>query len=365
MDNQPQGPAAAPQEQHQFNNFFNQFLTAMQAFMLEHSVTVTAPAPPPLSAAPADALPRGVKAPTPDTYDGRDTTKVRAWLQRTRNVLSMAGFDLDTTQAVSYAASFLTGLALRWFESEGEHLALDIRPFAGFCTFDAFADAMLKQFGDPHPEDKARRDIANLKQTTSVRVYADKFYRLASLIPDRSPKDLRYGFIAGLKPKLRMLLVGKTEGMSWHDVRDLALRFDDAVMQDTHISRSFYNHQPRGNSSNYDPRPDDPMDISAVSTSYSRSRSSAPPSRRSSFSSASSRHPSPGPSHRRSQSPHPSKSSTLASSTSPRLAKLTPDERDYLLRNNGCVRCRKINAGHEPRSCPVFNNQGRSSTPKN
>lgn len=111
------------------------------------------------------------------------------------------------------------------------------------------------------------------------------------------------------------------------------------------------------------------MDLSAASTSYPRRHSSSstsnPPSRRSSFTSP---HPSatsrsPSPSHRRPSSPHPS--SARYPSSAPRLPKLTPQEYDRIQRNNGCVRCRQLNAGHKPKDCPLFANRPSPASPKN
>ena len=257
-------------------------------------------------------------------------------MQRARSVLRISGFDLESSDVVSYAASFLTGAANSWFLSEADRAPYGSIDNGGFNNFDEFATALTRHMGDPNPEDKARKSLRSLRQTTSVKSYADEFQRLITYLPNRDPADLCFDFVTGLKPKIQELLVGKvTCDMKWQDVRDLAYRFDDVVMM---------NHRSFPSPSHRSTVRDDPMDLSIVSIprTASSSRTTSPAPYRS------------GPS--RSASPHPRGSSSAY--TSDPIPKLTPEMRDKLMANNGCFRCRKYNAGHLARDCP-----GPSSRP--
>ena len=282
---------------------------------------------------PHTGLPRGVKAPTIDSFDGKKTTEVRNWLTRTRNILLLSGFELDTMEAVRYAASHLTGTAHSWFQSECQRAPYGLETSGGFGTFNDFADALAAHLGDPHPATKARRRLRELKQVTSVKSFADEFQRIIVDLPDRHQADLQFDFINGLKPRIKELLVGKVpEDMAWQDVRDLAYLFDDAVMEHRYRASSYNSPNNRSRSDN---RKDDPMDISTLLTQLASLRTSAP---------------SPHP-HHRSSNPGHSRPHTSGTAGNSYPAKLTDAERTRLRASGSCFRCRQ--PGHHVSDCPL------------
>ena len=219
------GPSPDPLSSSNFS--VNQFMSMLATFMANASVNATAT---PSNSA-TSSLPKGVKPPVLETFSGKSPKDVRPWLQRARSVLRISGFDLESSDVVSYAASFLTGAANSWFLSEADRAPYGSIDNGGFNNFDEFATALTRHMGDPNPEDKARKSLRSLRQTTSVKSYADEFQRLITYLPNRDPADLCFDFVTGLKPKIQELLVGKvTCDMKWQDVRDLAYRFDDVVM---------------------------------------------------------------------------------------------------------------------------------------
>ena len=288
----------------------NSLLTSNTA--LQHAATT--------AAGRARFLPPGVKNPDLLNYDGKRSNDVRPWVIRTRNIMQLSGFNLDTPAAVCYAASFLTGAANSWLTSTAELAPPGMKESAGFLTFDAFAAALIRHMGDPNPDDRARQLLRALHQVTSVKTYADEFQRLVTNLPNRDAADLRFDFISGLKPKIRELLVGKTADMTWQDVHDLSNNFDALVMFSHRSNRD----------SRRDDRRDDPMELGAAATPRP-----ATPSR--------------GRSSTRPGTPVASRSSSPAPKA---LPKLTEEMREKLRRNKGCFRCQKANAGHIARDCP-------------
>jgi hypothetical protein len=128
---------------------------------------------------------------------------------------------------------------------------------------------------------------------------------------------------------------------SWLQIRDKAASLDNILWKSSSSARHHSGPSP--------------MDTSLNTVSF-RGRSPTPRDTTSS-------RPRPSTPARRSPSPTPS-------SSTPRLAPLTDAERDYLRANNGCFRCRKINANHLSQNCPgnslnTAAPRGRSSSPKN
>lgn len=317
----PNAPVPAGVTWAQMFQYFNMMIAVNAAANAAPIITNTPGTPQPT----VSSLPKAAKAPIIETYNGTSVKLLRPWLNRTRGILLMLGFDLNQPLTVTYAASFLTGPANSWFDSESAR-AIFNKESGGFATFDEFAHALSSKLGDPDPETKARDNLKRLHQTTSVKAYADEFQRIITYLPNRDAADLCYDFTSGLKYKIKELLVGHiTTDMTWHDIRDLAYKYDDAVMSRRTADPPRYrdtNH-PRDN------RPNDPMDLN--NTEARRGRS---PHRSSSH-------------HGRSPTPYSRPSGTSAS-----LPKLTDSLREELRANNGCFRCRKHNAGHLARDCP-------------
>ena len=286
------------------------------------ATAVIAPSAPIAPAEIQSSLPKGVKPPTMDTYSGSSVKQLRPWLNRSEMILGLMGFDLNQPLCVSYAASYLTDTAHSWYSSECDRAkGKEFSTSGGFATFHEFADALAERMGDPDPASKARDRLASLRQTTSVKHYADEFQRTVTYIPERHPNDLRHDFIKGLKYRIRELMAGHdTSKMSWHEVRDLAYKFDDAVMSTR--PRSDDRRPSRDN------RPSDPMQLGNTETR----RPSTPY-----------RNPSPSSTPSRSSSSNPTRDP---------LPPLTDALRAELRANNGCFRCRKHNAGHTARDCP-------------
>jgi hypothetical protein len=281
-------------------------------------------------------LPKGVKAPPPPRLDGRRRQDVPTWIEQARTSLILAGFPLDSPNAIAYLATFLDDKAASWWNSCVGAAPPHLRSTGGFSSFDEFAAALRDRLGVPRADDVARDKLATLRQRTSVLDYNDEFTRLIREVPYRHPSDLRHDYMRGLKPAIKQLLAGKVPPeMSWQDISRLAHDCDTILMHDRRSlpDRSRSDRIPPAAPAPARSGPT-PMDLGVATASSSR----VPPSHRSS---------SPYPRQGRSSS---SASSLASSSVSKPLAPLTPAERDYLRANNGCFRCRKL--GHFYDQCP-------------
>jgi hypothetical protein len=118
----PQSPGSfPPPPQPTLGLTFEQFQLWYAQCAMAYGMQPQPPHPPwhTISSSP-DSLPRGVKAPSVEHFDGRSTRLVRPWIDRTRGILRLSGFDIYSTKAVIYAASFLIGQAHSWFQGEQE-----------------------------------------------------------------------------------------------------------------------------------------------------------------------------------------------------------------------------------------------------
>jgi hypothetical protein len=314
--------------------------------LLNNAVTQAAAA----AKASTTGLPAGVKIPNPEILTGRKSKDVRPWVSRTKDLITVMGINLEDSTSVRYAATFLSSTARSWYQSECDRsTSYGLKDTAGFSTFEEFAKALITHLGDPNPATKARNELLKLSQVTSVKQYADEFQRITTLLPDMDSKDVTYFFHRGLKPQIRNLLIHKfdAETDDWQTVRDRAYLCDDAVM--THRS-SATSSTYRATSHHYhqrDSRPDDPMVLGAISTERHHQN----------YRLGSNRSATPGPSHRRSTTPAPPPRTSTAG-----LTKLTDADREYLIKNNGCFRCRQINADHSASNCRNMQQRSVPST---
>ena len=302
----------------------NKMGTMLSMMMANFSVMATAPptstTPSPLE--PERKLPPGVKPPTPNRFDGSDRRKTPAWLEQTKQTLQLAGWSLTDPTAIAYTASFLTGKAHQWWETEmrtcppdHEHIAS-----AGFSTWTEFAEAALDALGEDRRQDRARERLIKLSQTSSVLTYGERFTSIMQLLPDMHWSDARFFYLRGLKPAILSIITGKfLPTDTWQIIHALAMSADSIRLPITSTNRfqslSRENH--------------DPMDIGTLNTSR-------PPS------SAKSRTSSPSPRRNRPPTPH-----------RPRLSKLTDAEREQLRSIGACFRCRKVGHKIGDPECPL------------
>jgi hypothetical protein len=85
------------------------------------------------------------------------------------------------------------------------HLAAVARGAAQeYATWAVFREALITRFTPISPERTAREKLATLRQTKSVRAYAQDFNLCMVELPAMDERDRLYRFMAGLKPEVRI-----------------------------------------------------------------------------------------------------------------------------------------------------------------
>jgi Retrotransposon gag protein len=193
------------------------------------------------------------------------------------------------------AVSLLRGDAFNWFRA----LQRSSQDFV-FPNWATFRAEFLAQFVSITDVQIAEMDLAKLTQTGSISEYDRVFRNVTLRIPDMTDQEKRRWFIRGLKPNTQRELV-RQKPSTYADACKAALIFDKTTY-------GLFQHLHRPTA----PRPyvanPDYMQIDAVN----------------SF----------------------------------RRAPLTPAEREYLRKNQGCFACRKL--GHISTNCP-FKGQSKNT----
>jgi hypothetical protein len=153
----------------------------------------------------------------------------------------------DDKSKIAYAASFLTAQAANWWDRYKN----DATVIGSWIDFEV---AFRRQFeGDSESnKDKAKDDLDQLKQTKSVRAYADRFLMLALLggVPESEQFRL---FRNGCKPEIRRYLLGLNPRPD-----TISSYIDKACQYDNNLYRDKHRHLDHPTSN------PEPMDVDAV-----------------------------------------------------------------------------------------------------
>ena len=233
-------------------------------------------------------------------YDGqRDVSALQAYKRALETLFSYAGNVMSAHDRLLMATSHLTGPARFWWN---EHQLSDFVDWPDFLT------ALNREFYPVDAIQRARDRLARLRQTGSVREYQDQFRQLVTQIPDYSESEKKDRFLRGLKAdvqlQVQMALTLYGGEHSFATIAELASKADTVLFygrqaRTTPTARTFVD---RATHNRYENGPS-PMDVDSV---------------------------------------------TVGTRGQP----LTPGQRTFLMRNNGCFYCRKTNAGHLARDCP-------------
>lgn len=119
-------------------------------------------------------VPKGTDVRHPDKFDGVDRSKLRTYLAQCMLVFRANPRKFDTdTKKVTYACSYLDGLAFDWYENI---IDSEIEP-DWFHNWSIFRTTLDYHFGEINPSHAAERKIRTLimKDSESVITYITKF----------------------------------------------------------------------------------------------------------------------------------------------------------------------------------------------
>ena len=188
----------------------------------------------------------------PDTFFGKLNENVDRWIFQVEQYLRAAG-ETEDSYRVAFAAALLRGTAAAWWETIVRKNAKDGKDESQ-CTWDQFVDGLTKAFRAINREDRARDQIANLTQRTSVADYISRFTAIAFDISDLSDAEKYDKFFRGLKPQVRRTLLINGKPTDYEALLREAERID-SVWFETSGKRGF------GNSNNSAT----PMELGSVS----------------------------------------------------------------------------------------------------
>jgi hypothetical protein len=232
-----------------------------------------------------------IKIPMPDKWSGpKDHVNAKAWVFTTKNYLNHHGLYHDPL-GLPIVIALLIGPASTWVQSQTNRNGRFENPKALLDAVELWAEP-------PYTIRRHRDQLAALKQHGSVQEYINAFQTVCLHIPSLAEDEMFERFQAGLKPQIRIEVLKVT-------MNNLELAFKTALLQEgistpwsqrNHTNRNFTQdrHQDQGS----------PMDLDAVDSQGG-------------------------------------------------LIKLTNSQRSYLIQNNGCFKCRKINVDHVASNCPV------------
>lgn len=170
-----------------------------------------------------------IKPPKPPVFSGRNREPSAVnWAHQMENYLQSCDVVLETPAAVRYAAGYLADSALTWYRMHLTDVARGI--IQGYAGWTAFKNALVQRFTPISPERTARQRLATLKQTSSVRGYAQEYNLCMIELPEMNDKDRLHRFMFGLKPEIR-LHVELKQPASLADAIELAIQVDSLLWQ--------------------------------------------------------------------------------------------------------------------------------------
>lgn len=291
---------------------------------LQAAVEADRPVPESLSSALRFSLP---KAPRPEHYHGvvGKPPSVRVWVKMLRQYFSIWP-DLTESQKLHIAAMFLRGHAWTWW-CQAQSMA-DAGMLEPIVTFDTFETAICHQFAVVDEEEQARRELTRLRHLTSVAAFNRRWMETLLLLPkgDKAYNEFLISmYVSKLKQRVQesvRLSIGAQspdKPMTLDQVMALAERVDN-VQNPSQASGSgsshlrskgrSYSQAVRGSSGSGGSGPA-PMELGSVRL---QPRAPTDESRRT----------------------------------------LTRKEREYLDSIHACYYCRRKNAGHMARECPLL-----------
>jgi hypothetical protein len=193
---------------------------------------------------------KGTDVRSPDKFNGLDRSKLRTYFAQCLLVFRANPRKFDTdTKKVTYACSYLDGLAFDWYENIVDQ---PDEP-AWFHDWTLFRTTLDYHFGEINPSHAAERKIRNLHMTERDTVinYITKFRTYLGKL-DWNDKAITAEFRRGLNGRIKDNLAKVDyEDLDFANLEQLVIKID-ARHQERRMERD---HERHGNADEVRPRP--------------------------------------------------------------------------------------------------------------
>lgn len=178
------------------NPEIRQYLEQLNANFSQFAQSVNAQAPAAAAAAQSAAASaaqvphKGSKPPKPDTFSGREDSRlVRSWVLQVSNYYTAT--QEPEVNRLSFAVALLRNNALLWWQS--------LKDSERHTNWPSLGASLVEYFAPLSATIVARDNLARLVQRSSVKAYTDEFKRLLLNIPDISDSEKLDRYRRGLK----------------------------------------------------------------------------------------------------------------------------------------------------------------------
>jgi hypothetical protein len=157
-----------------------------------------------------------LKAPQLKAFLGVMGFEVDTWLRSVKKQFDWHGASVfpDDASRIKYAAIYLEGAALEWWDSEDQ---------ASIRTWDEFVERLHDRYRPKQAAEVARQSLAALKQTGSVSQLCNKMLQLLAHVPTMHEDDKIFTFKQALDKNLAAKVAEK-EPKSLHDAMYIAVQ---------------------------------------------------------------------------------------------------------------------------------------------
>jgi hypothetical protein len=256
----------------------------------------------------------------PDKFTGDFKSNPATWIDTMRDYMHLTGMAVHLHSA--FAVSYLSGPAREWYSSFSQENRIKA------SNFETLAEMILARYRPVDAARTARIKLTSLRQTTSVDAYNTLFIQTIQLITNMSFDDQLHHYRNGLKPQIleKVILM---EFSSLNEVMNAAARLDHLMYAMKRTSNDYSNANRYGigmygNGNRNGTNASTPMEVNNVNAGMFTD----------------------------SQMEHDGDISVNAV----RFQKLTPAERQQLMKEGRCFRCRE--RGHMSNACPKNNGSG-------
>ena len=174
---------------------------------------------------------RPVDVARPDPFSGTGTiNELDMWVFSMESYLQMHSIT-DQGTRIFIAAALLKGAALVWFQA----FVREANVTGVTLTWKGFRDGLFANFGPTDLNQSARNDIADCKQTSSVREYLSRFRTLSLMINDMAAPERLDKFMRGLKANIRKELIIR-EVTTFDEATRLAERLESVLTIANNVS---------------------------------------------------------------------------------------------------------------------------------